>query len=51
MFKLDAKETKQFWSKIWEQKENNRKAEEINNMKKELQGVKEGPERTYSLTR
>ena len=40
---LDAKEIKQFWSKIWEQKEHNKKAEWINNMKKELQGAEEGP--------
>ena len=37
----DAKEKKN-WSKIWEQKEYNRKAEWINNMKKELQGLEEG---------
>ena len=30
---LNAKETKQFWSKIWAQKEHNRKAKWINNMK------------------
>ena len=35
----DAKEIKQFWSKIWEQKEYIRKVEWINNMEKELQGL------------
>ena len=39
-----AKEAKQFWSKIWGQKEHNRKANWINNMKKELQGIEEIPE-------
>ena len=33
----DEKEAKQFWSKIWERIEHNRKAEWINNMGKELQ--------------
>ena len=37
----DAKETKQFGSKIWEHKEYNRMAEWINNMKKKLQGLEE----------
>ena len=38
----DAKEAKQLWSKIWEQKEYKRKAKRINNMKKELQVIEEG---------
>ena len=32
---LDAREAKQFWSKIWEQKEHNIKAALINNMEKD----------------
>ena len=40
----NATEAKQFWSKIWEQKEYNRKAEWINHMDKELEGLEEGPE-------
>ena len=32
----DAKEAKQFWSKIWEQKGHNRKAEWINNIGKRI---------------
>ena len=35
---------KQFLSKIWEQKEHNRNTKWINNMKKEWQGLEEGPE-------
>ena len=37
----DAKEAKQLWSKIWEQ---NKKADWVNNMKKELHGLEEGSE-------
>ena len=40
----EAKEAKQFWSKIWEQKEHNRRAKVINNIEKELRGFKEGSE-------
>ena len=32
--RLDAKEAKQFWSKIWKRGEHNRKTELINNMEK-----------------
>ena len=39
---LDAKEAKQSWSKICEDKEYNRKVKWINNMKKELYGLVEG---------
>ena len=39
----DAKDEKQFWKKIWEEKEYNRNAELMNNTKKELQGLEEGP--------
>ena len=35
----DDKETKQFWSKIWELKEHKTKTEWINKVKKELQGL------------
>ena len=38
---LDPKETKQFWSKIWKQKDYNRNAEWIDNIKKWLE-LKEG---------
>ena len=46
---LDAKEAKQFWGKIWGRKEYNRKAEWMNNMKKELQGLEESPEMIIHL--
>ena len=39
---LDAKEAKQFRSKIWEWREHNRKAKWIYNMEKELQSLNEG---------
>ena len=45
----DIRETKQFWSKIWEQKERNRKAEWMNNMGKELQWPKEIPKTNIQL--
>ena len=38
---VNVKEAKQFWNKIWKQKENGRKAEWINNMEKALQGPEE----------
>ena len=34
---------KQFWSKIWQPKEYNKKFEWISNMAKELEGLEEGP--------
>ena len=37
----DDKETKQFWSKISERREQNRKAEWISNMGRELKGLEE----------
>ena len=40
----DAKETGQFWTKIWQSREQNEKAKWINNMTKELEGFAEGPE-------
>ena len=46
---LDDKETKQFWSKIWERREHNRKAEWISNMEKYLQGLEEGPKEKIQL--
>ena len=39
---LDTREAKQFWGKIWQPREYNEKAERINNMGKELQGLEEG---------
>ena len=39
----DAKEIERFWTKIWQLKKHNRKAEWINNMTKELEGLEEGP--------
>ena len=43
---LDDEETKQFWSKKWEQ---NRKAELINNMQNELEGLEKGPKAKIHL--
>ena len=40
---LDSKETKQFWTKIWQPKKHKEKAEWINNMTKELEGIEESP--------
>ena len=39
-----AREAKRFWSKIWERKDHNEKAEWINNMETELQMFEEGPQ-------
>ena len=39
----DAKETEQFWTKIWQPKKHNEKAEWINDMTRELEGLEEGP--------
>ena len=39
----DARETKQFWTKIWQPREHNEKVKWINNMTKELEDLKEGP--------
>ena len=38
----DAKETERFWTKIWQPKKYNEKAEWINNMTRELEGLEEG---------
>ena len=38
----DAKETERFWTKIWQPKKHNEKAEWINNMTRELKELKEG---------
>ena len=38
----DARETEQFWSKIWQPREHNKKAEWISN-KAKLIGLEEGP--------
>ena len=45
----DGKKTKQFWNKIWQLRENNRKAEWIRNMGKELERLKEGPKAKIQL--
>ena len=37
----DAKETEQFWTKIWQPKKHNEKAEWINDMTRELEELKE----------
>ena len=39
----DVKETERFWAKIWELKKHNENAEWINNITRELDGLKEGP--------
>ena len=39
----DAKETEHFWTKIWQPKKHNEKAEWINNMTRELERLEEGP--------
>ena len=41
--KPDAKETERFWTKIWEPKKHNENAEWINNITRELDGLKEDP--------
>ena len=46
---LDDKETKQFWGRIWEGREHNRKVKWINNMEKELQGLEEAPKAKIRL--
>ena len=40
---LDAKQTQRSWTKIWQPKKHNKKAEWINNMTRELEVLKEGP--------
>ena len=44
----DAKETERFWMKIWQPKKHNEKAEWINDMIRELEGLEEGPKRKYT---
>ena len=39
----DAKETKRFWTKIWQPKQHNEKAEWINHITRELDQLKEDP--------
>ena len=39
----DARETEQFWSKIWQPREHNKKVEWKSNMEKDLEGLEEGP--------
>ena len=41
--KSDARETEQLWTKIWQPREHNEKAEWISNMTKELEGNEECP--------
>ena len=38
----DARETEQFWTKMWQPKNHNEKAEWINDMTRELEGLAEG---------
>ena len=44
----DARETEQFWSKLWQPREHNKKAEWINNIAKELE-LEEVPKAEYTL--
>ena len=46
--KQDAKETERFWTKIWQPKKHNKKAEWTNNMTRELEGLKGGRKRKYT---
>ena len=46
---LDVKETKWFWTKIWQPKKHNEKAKWINNITRELEGLKEGPKREIHI--
>ena len=39
----DARETERFWTKIWQPKKHNEKAERINDITRELEGLEEGP--------
>ena len=39
----DAKETQRFWTKIWQPKKHNKKAEWINDITRELEGLEESP--------
>ena len=39
----DTRETERFWTKIWQPKKHNEKAEWINDMTRELEGLEEGP--------
>ena len=39
----DARETEQFWTKICQPREHNKKAEWISNITKELEELEEGP--------
>ena len=39
----NAREIKQFLTKIWQPREENEKVEWINNMTKDLKGLEEGP--------
>ena len=43
-----CKGSKQVWSKIWEQKEHNRKAKWINNSGKEFQGLEKALKQKYN---
>ena len=46
----DAKETKRFWTKIWQPKMHNENAEWINDMTRELEGLKEDRKEKYRNT-
>ena len=47
----DAKETEQFWTKIWQLKKHKEKAEWINDMTGELEGLEEGPKAEIHIER
>ncbi len=39
----DIKETEKFWTKIWQPKKHNQRAEWVNNITRELAGLEERP--------
>ena len=39
----DTKKTEQFWTEIWQPKKHNEKAEWINNITRELEGLEKDP--------
>ena len=45
----DARETERFWTKIWQPKKYNVKAEWINDMTGELKGLEEGPKAEINI--
>ena len=45
----DTRETERFWTKIWQPKKHNEKAEWINDMARELEGLEEGPKAEINI--